>query len=576
MKENSGKISLEQGLYGLALSLALLLRLYALGQVPLADLEAGWALQALGVARGQPVVLGPQPGYILPTGFLFYLLGSSAGLARLLPALAGCLLVLAPFFLRDRLGRSAALVVAFGFALDPGLVALSRQANAHMVAALFGIFALIFWLRQRPALAGIFTGLGLLSGPTAIAGWVGISLLFGGAWVIGRTGGGKEGLSLPAGWPVESRSENKLRIGLLSGGAAILLMGTLYLRYPGGIGALADALPVYLRGWTQQPTIPAPRLATALMAYHLWPLIFGIVAAVRGWLVGDSLNRWLSAWFLLALGLALIYPARQISDLIWPLIPLWLLAAREFSLDLTWNKEEGWTSVGLAGLITLFLVYIWLNFSAISRFMVDPQAVGIRWRLVGGAAALIIVSTGMIAVGWSRQVARRGLVWGLTLVLGLYTLGSAWGMIVSADRRVQEWWYPQPTTLEEDLLLTTLGDLSEWHTGRRDGIEIVILGNAPSLTWSMRNFPNLRSASNLEAEALPEVVITQQQDEPRLAAAYRGTDFLWQAAPGWSGAFPDDGLSWVVTRKAPTIPEYYILWARNDLFIDDGSSGQED
>ncbi len=337
-----------------------------------------------------------------------------------------------------------------------------------------------------------------------------------------------------------------------------------------------NSLPAYIRGWAELATIPPLRLITALLAYHLWPLSFGVVAAVRSWLVRDTLGRWLSAWFLLALGLALVYPARQVPDLVWPLVPLWLLAAREFSRDLAWVREEGWTSLGLAGLIALFLVYIWLNFSAIARFSVDLQAAAIRWRLIGGAAGLIIVSTGMIAAGWSRQVARRGLVWGLTLILGLYTLGSAWGMVSSAERRVQEWWYPQPTSLEEDLLLDTLGDLSEWHTGRRDGIAVVVLDDAPSLAWSLRNFPNLRSESNLAPDALPEVVISPQQDEPRLAAAYRGTDFLWRASPGWSGALPEEVLSWVVFRRAATTSEYFILWARNDLFIDDGSTGLEE
>jgi hypothetical protein len=92
----------------------------------------------------------------------------------------------------------------------------------------------------------------------------------------------------------------------------------------------------------------------------------------------------------------------------------------------------------------------------------------------------------------------------------------------------------------------------------------------------LRTIPNLQTESRLAPEALPEVVISPQQDEPRLAAAYRGTDFRWRAAPGWSGALPEDVLSWVVFRRAPSTPDYLILWARNDLFIDDGSTGLEE
>ena len=43
----------ESTFYGLAFLLAIGLRLYQLGAAPLSEAEAGWALQALGLAHGQ-------------------------------------------------------------------------------------------------------------------------------------------------------------------------------------------------------------------------------------------------------------------------------------------------------------------------------------------------------------------------------------------------------------------------------------------------------------------------------------------------------------------------------------------
>ena len=69
MKAN--KTTTEYALYWLAFLLALVLRLYQLGAGALSEVEAGWALPALGLARGGVVDLGPQPLYILFTSLLF-------------------------------------------------------------------------------------------------------------------------------------------------------------------------------------------------------------------------------------------------------------------------------------------------------------------------------------------------------------------------------------------------------------------------------------------------------------------------------------------------------------------------
>ena len=112
----------ENILYLLAFGLALALRLYHLGALPLSDGEASWALQALGAAQGARPVLGSQTAYILPTSLLFFLLGAGTNfLARLFPALAGSLLVFAPRLFRERLKPRPSLILAFFLALDPSL-----------------------------------------------------------------------------------------------------------------------------------------------------------------------------------------------------------------------------------------------------------------------------------------------------------------------------------------------------------------------------------------------------------------------------------------------------------------------
>src|SRR5512147_1735112 len=171
---NSSSIKNEGWLYGLAFLIALGFRFIQLSASPLTDSEATLALQALHIALGKAPLLSPQPGYILLTSILFAVIESTNFMARFVPALVGSALVFAPYFFREKIKPQPALILAFLFAIDPGLVALSRQASGTILAVTFLLFAWGMWLNRRAIPAGIFAGLALLSGPSL---WMGLLIL---------------------------------------------------------------------------------------------------------------------------------------------------------------------------------------------------------------------------------------------------------------------------------------------------------------------------------------------------------------------------------------------------------------
>ncbi len=173
--------TLEHAFYALALAIAVGLRFLHLGALPLSDFEADWALQALHITQGLKPAIGPNPAYVHLTAVLFFIFGATNFLARFWPALAGSALVLAAWFLRGRLGRIPALILAFGLAIDPGLVAMSHLAGGPMLAIIFLVLTALMWMDGRRAAAGLFAGLALLSGPSVWLGLVGVGL----AWVFG-------------------------------------------------------------------------------------------------------------------------------------------------------------------------------------------------------------------------------------------------------------------------------------------------------------------------------------------------------------------------------------------------------
>ena len=172
--------TLEELLYLLAFVIALVMRLAILGQVHLSETEAGFAIQAFQVSQGEDLQMLGNPAYIQLTGMLFYLLGSGDVIARLLPAVVGSVVILLPYLWREHFGEKAALVAAFGLALDPVSIAVSRQAGSPVMALGFLTLAVFFWQRKRMLAAGILAGLLIMSGVSFVFGLVGLLA----AWAV--------------------------------------------------------------------------------------------------------------------------------------------------------------------------------------------------------------------------------------------------------------------------------------------------------------------------------------------------------------------------------------------------------
>jgi hypothetical protein len=580
----------ESILYAIAFILAAALRFIQLGALPLSDAEAGWALQALNVAQGTRPLLGPQPIYVLPTSLLFFLFGTSNFLARLVPALAGSALILVPFLFRQRLRSVPGLFLAFFVALDPGLASLSRQAGSLMPALTFALLAWAFWWGKRPRAAGILGGLALLSGPAVWAGLLGLGL----AWVLRRT------MERPAastkseeqvdkeeaGQGVDSVRRENLKVALTFGGATILLGGTMFLLSPGGLSAWLSALPVYLSGWARPSGVPAGRLLFALLAYQPLAVLFGLAAVARGWLQRRKRYIRLNLWLLTALLVATFYPARQVGDLAWVLMPLWALAALELSNHSRIFLEERREVAGMALLIFILLSFAWLDYAgiALDPLNVTSNAIEVggsvlfenlpptRYVLLVSVLLLLVVSVLMVGLGWSARTARLGSVWGLTIALGIYSLGMAWGATGLRTPNGWELWWPDKRPAQADLLLATVNEQSEWSTGDAMSQEVTLLDiDSPALEWLLRG-RSLHKASALDLQAAPAIVVSAQTDAINLPIAYRGQDFSWRREPFWDIVGFYEWIKWSVFRDMPYEEEAVIVWVRNDLFIDASQS----
>lgn len=591
---NSFRLKNEGWLYWLAFLLALGFRLIQLGASPLTDSEATLALQALHIAQGQSPLLGPQPGYILFTSILFAIIESTNFMARLVPAIVGSTLVFVPSFFREKIKPRPALILAFLFAFDPGLVALSRQAGGTILAVTFLLFAWAMWINRRAVPAGIFAGLALLSGPSL---WAGL-LVFGLTRVFFQ---GKE--AKPAQEDEEDidtlepqsnetnetadpspitnyKSQNlEYRSAATALIITLLLGGTLFFLSPNGLSAWLLSLPAYLKGWTSPSALTAGRTLLAFLAYEPLGIFLAILSIMRGYRTKNQPAIRLSLWLGVSLLLAVFY--RQTSELVWVIVPLLTLAALELSRSLNIFSEERVEVGVVSGALLLLLVYIWID---VAKIAIDPysqfgtttallfgrqvQLQAAPYWVMAGAALIIILCILFVAFGWSRRTARLGTVWAFTVFLGAYSLAAAWGAGGLRMPNGVELWIPDPRPTQADLLLASVNDVSEFSLGHARSQSVSIMGiDSPALEWALRNH-EVELVSTLDPQIAPPLVITPLMEDLGLPSAYRGQDFIWRGPVQWEGTRGPDWLRWLVYRQLPRENETIILWVRDDLFPD--------
>jgi len=573
---NPKRFSNEHVLFLIAFVLALVLRFYQLGTAPLTDKEASWANQALLVSKWETnLEIGPNPAYILLTGAVFSIFGSSEFTARLWPVLAGSLVILIPWLLRAKKGvsisaRIALLILSFGLAVDPGLVTVSRQAGGPMMAIGFGIMALILFLLQKNIASGIFAGLALLSGPAVYPGL--LSIVIAGAVVFywnKRSPAPQFDESAPLSplaWKIRAVRFLPACFG------TILIIGTFFFRFPQGLGAWLSSIQVYLEGWMHSSGISIGLMFMALIVFELMVLVFFLAASgrrvVQNFLEHSFTPPWLSfayLWLGFALLLAVIYPSREVSGLGWAILPLWFIAAGELSIILPARKVSP-ISILLALFTFILMSLFWFTLSAVSKLPDSDVALDLRLLVPVGVLILIGLSAALVSLGWTSEVGQKGLAWGLCGALLVYSFAALTGAAYQRPNDPVELWGTLPGSGQNHLFQRTLDDVSRQLTGFKGASDIIATPDSASLRWALRKYPQTRFMDEPPIGEMPSIVITPAEQEfPALAAAYTGQDFVWWTWRGWSGTIPPNPIRWLNYREAPVQNQKIILWIRTDL-----------
>jgi hypothetical protein len=224
--------------------------------------------------------------------------------------------------------------------------------------------------------------------------------------------------------------------------------------------------------------------------------------------------------------------------------------------------------LGILSMALLSMVNNWQNASR------DETAI----RVVG-ALFLLTASAILIGWGWSKLVTLRGLGYGVLLVIVVYAVSAGWHSAGLSPRADRETWAARQALPDQDLLRTTLDNFRMWGIEPVGEYELVVAGvSSPALRWALRDDPNVRFVDAPPTDLSPALVITPDQPDLALAAAYRGQSFTLTEEVSWSALRAHEWLRWLAFRTTP--PELVqrqnlILWARGDLFPGGTAQSQE-
>jgi hypothetical protein len=363
-----------------------------------------------------------------------------------------------------------------------------------------------------------------------------------------------------------SRQE-ELRVALFWALGTLVTAGSLFFLSPKGLPAFVASFGIFLRGWWTFSDVQLWRPLLALPAYEILPLAFGIAGLVRGILKRDTGTFRLGIWALVALLLALIYPGKQTGDLVWFLMPLWLLAAGELARHFDFQNGNHWELAGTVTVVVAFLVFGWLNLASIANMDWASDLVRTRLWLVAAMVLLIVLSLLLVGTGWSLSVARLGGVWGVLIPLTLFTISMSTGAAGLREPLTVELWQPEPRIGRVDIFLKVATQISDLNRGYANQLPLTILNeDSPALHWLFRDW-QVQEVNDLAPDATPELIITPSGNLS-LTAKYRGEPLVLHEVADWSKASSANWLKWFMYRQMPLLRDNLILWVRSDLMLD--------
>ena len=512
--------------------LAFLVRVAHYSVFPLSINEARLASDALSLVQGGsvPAAASTAPLPTALTALALFLFGSSDGIVRIVPLLAGLGTVALVASLRPFAGRGTALATAVLVAISPTLVQASRLANAGgllVFSSLLLFVAGLRWMRDSSAgfsaLFGVAAAMTVMSAPV---GWIALPVI---AVIVLLISDERNAVA------------RDLPLALFGAAATIVLVTTSLFVHPAG---LSDFFRQSFQAlWDQN-------LSRAGSAWHLTAFqalidetlslllsVFAVVVLVRSRNRGEGSRTFVAGlilWAALALLLASLAGGKETALYTIPALPLALLAGVGLGEIIARIHWPDYLTARGALFIALIPVTFFAGVSTYGLLVSDIGADAFAW-LFSFVLVAIVVFAPLLALtiwlrrsltGWSGMVILFAVV-----LLGAIGIRSSVLLGDTVNIRAGE---PLSTGYSEPAVGTTVDqirnvsrDMTTFEQDIRDptgghGLTIVVDSTiAEPFRWYFRDFPNvqiLNPGQQIPADQEPQVLIARSDHASMLAS----------------------------------------------------------
>ncbi len=538
----------------LAFLVGLGLRLWGLGEMRFTLAEAQIAQGAWQMALGDASGLSGNMSYAGLSAILFFLYEPSFFFARLMPVLLGSSLILIPWFWRDVLGDKVALVLAVGLAIDPILLSFSRQ----IVTPIF-VLAGLAWSftalkNKRPVLAGSLLALAFLGGYSF---WV-LTLVGVAIFLVWRKGANIAFID-------DSYKAKSFLLPLLTSIiVSLVLISSAFLLSTEGLGGIGAGLVELLQLFGKPYELRVYQPIIVAIAYSLLPLFFVVWA-----LVEDSRNHqplknlpFLIGWGLSVL-LSLLLGRQDLGILAFAAVFAWLGAAESIARIIEQASEHREIVLGVTAFQIVILVYIMMVSRRLTSTALNPQDFRVALFAILAGVLLLVISTILVGMGWSRRVSGKALKHSLLIVLLVMTVGVSLRSVRSQQESMTLSLLAGPIVLPNNDVEAVLDEID--RNGRADKTEITYdLGNLEQqLAWFFREQVDWKSAQNvLQAD----LMLSKSETDFSAADAYRGRNVVLYRQIDQQVVKPGDFLKTLLGEPLPFASQKGVLWVRLNFF----------
>lgn len=538
----------------LAFLVGLGLRLWRLGSMRFTLAEAQIAQSTWQMALGKAAELPGNMSYAGLSALLFTVFEPTFFFARLMTALFGSSLILVPWFWRDRIGKKAALLLAIGLAIDPILLSFSRQIVTPIFVVAGLAWAATALKYKRPVLTGALLALAFLGGYSF---WM-VALIGLVAYLVLPK---NETQSVDL---TPFRSKSFLLPFLTSFAISLALISSAFLLNTEGLGGIAAGLVDFVHIFANAYELLVYQPIIIAIAYSILPLIFSF------WSLMDDLRAkqpirnlpFLIGWGL-SLLLCVLLGRQDLGMLVFAAVFAWLGAATHIASIIDTKPEAREVVFG----VMVFQVVILGYLQMVSRRLISVPSNTQDFRFAALAVLagilLLVITTILVGMGWSREVSRQAFQKSLLIMLIVLTLGLGLRSIRSQQESNTLSLLAGPILLPNNDVESIVDEID--REGRADKTEITYdLGDLEQqFSWFVRNQDDWKSTQSvLQAD----LMLSSSAQDFSAADTYRGRNVVLFRQIDQQVVKPIDFLKTLLGEPLPMVSQIGVLWVRLNLF----------